>query len=189
MEWKTLDNGVIMGYHSNKLVHTCNYCGTVFYPKRRFVQKYCTESCRVLACRKRINGLMGTMGGNYQVRDKTTNTALANIITENIPVLVKNTFENIDYRLKIIEGKTDIIQTRQLWHMVISVLSPMLAPEILKILKNIFTEGDKEPQNYQEFESIFNKKTKDIPLNDDMKNVIKQAVNAYFNTKNNPFNV
>lgn len=188
MEWKTLDNGVIMGYHANKLVHTCNYCGTVFFPKRRFVQKYCTESCRVLACRRRINGLMGTMGGNYVIRDKTTNTELANIIREGIPVMVKNSFESIDTRLRVIEGKADVIQSRQVWHMMISVLSPILAPQIISVLKSVFTEN-KEPKSFEEFDKIFKEKSKDIPIPDDMKTTINQAVKTYFSAKNNPFSV
>jgi hypothetical protein len=43
---------------------TCAYCGDAFIPKRRFVQKYCCNSCRVLDFRKKkkddelIHGLM-----------------------------------------------------------------------------------------------------------------------------------
>lgn len=39
----------------------CAYCDGLFTPKRRWIQKYCCESCRTLACRERKNGVSGTL--------------------------------------------------------------------------------------------------------------------------------
>lgn len=39
----------------------CLYCRLLFQPQRRWIKKYCCESCRTLACRKRKNGVSGTM--------------------------------------------------------------------------------------------------------------------------------
>lgn len=39
----------------------CAYCDGLFTPKRRWIQKYCCESCRTLACRERKNGISGTL--------------------------------------------------------------------------------------------------------------------------------
>lgn len=39
----------------------CAYCNAEFQPKRRWIQKYCCESCRTLACRERNNGVGGTL--------------------------------------------------------------------------------------------------------------------------------
>lgn len=33
--------------------YICNYCKNWYIPKKRLVQKYCTPSCRVRACRER----------------------------------------------------------------------------------------------------------------------------------------
>jgi predicted nucleic acid-binding Zn ribbon protein len=35
------------------MIILCEYCGESFKPTRRFVQKYCCDSCRVLDYRKR----------------------------------------------------------------------------------------------------------------------------------------
>lgn len=42
----------------------CLYCNELFLPKRRWMQKYCSESCRTLACRKRNNGVSATLKDN-----------------------------------------------------------------------------------------------------------------------------
>jgi len=38
----------------------CHYCDALFQPKRRWIQKFCCESCRTMACRQRNNGIGGT---------------------------------------------------------------------------------------------------------------------------------
>ncbi len=38
-------------------MYQCHYCMASFTPTKRFVQKYCGESCRVLACRQRKTGI------------------------------------------------------------------------------------------------------------------------------------
>lgn len=46
----------------------CLYCKKEFQPKRRWIQIYCCESCRTLACRERKNGL----GGTRQTKSRST---------------------------------------------------------------------------------------------------------------------
>ena len=37
----------------DRYTYECNYCGVKYTPRRRFVQKYCSNSCRVNAYTKR----------------------------------------------------------------------------------------------------------------------------------------
>lgn len=90
----------------------CNFCGTKYTPKRRFVQKYCSESCRVMACRERKNGyLINELNGI----DKPQNTK--NMVT-NAQVLIQLNSLKTDIKadLKTINSKTN-------WLLLIDVIS------------------------------------------------------------------
>jgi hypothetical protein len=47
---RTLKNGTKTIKNSNgTLMYECQYCSDWFFPKRRFIQKYCCNSCRNMA--------------------------------------------------------------------------------------------------------------------------------------------
>jgi hypothetical protein len=56
----------------NKQLSICSYepCNSYFLPKKRFAQKYCCESCRVMAYRDRKLGGKVNLAGVYK---KATN--------------------------------------------------------------------------------------------------------------------
>lgn len=90
----------------------CNFCGTAYTPKRRFVQKYCCESCRVMACRERKNGyLVNELSGI----DKPQDTK--NMVT-NAQVLIQLNSLKTDLKadLKTINSKTN-------WMLLIEIIS------------------------------------------------------------------
>lgn len=51
----------------------CHYCDALFQPKRRWIQKFCCESCRTMACRQRNNGIGGTR------KTKRRNTSITDL--------------------------------------------------------------------------------------------------------------
>ena len=85
----------------------CNFCGTKYTPKRRFVQKYCSESCRVMACRERKNGYL-VLNGIKDTKNMITN---ARVLTE-----LNNLKTDIKADLKTINSKTN-------WLLLIDVIS------------------------------------------------------------------
>ncbi len=124
-----------------RLAYSCQYCGTWFIPGRRFVHKYCGESCRVMACRQRVNTVAGSMGGNIYNRDPTTNTQLASGLHE-----VRKDFKDLQQQLrdliavntlessKAVESaikdlKRDVkgVNDNQKINMLISAISPILS--------------------------------------------------------------
>lgn len=93
IEIKIDDNGTKYYQDPNtlKLIFQCQYCGSWFETKRRFNQKFCSNSCKTMASRKRNEyGLTG-----YKNRDKTSNTTLLKSI------------EELNKRLDIIEKTND----------------------------------------------------------------------------------
>jgi hypothetical protein len=56
----------------------CQYCKIDFHPTRRFVQKYCSESCRVLSCRERKFGALS--GINKPTKVRTTNVSMVELM-------------------------------------------------------------------------------------------------------------
>lgn len=78
----------------DKYTYTCNYCGGSYIPKRRYKQKYCSNSCRVNAfTRKRAlkqnlpEALKGTISPNNDkmsvsgIGNAAVGTLATNIIT------------------------------------------------------------------------------------------------------------
>ena len=79
-----------------KVFFQCQYCNTLFESRRRFNQKFCSNSCRTMASRQR-NGL-GIV--SYKDRDKTTNTGLLNAI--------ETLEKNVNDRLSKLEHKNQV---------------------------------------------------------------------------------
>lgn len=92
-----------------QLGYNCRYCGVSFAPKKRFVQKYCSESCRVMACRERKNGLLG-LGDTIVNKGKSrvTNKAILDQLQE-IKTDVKKDLKTIN--------------TKANWMLIIEVVS------------------------------------------------------------------
>lgn len=68
----------------------CHYCDALFQPKRRWIQKFCCESCRTMACRQRNNGI----GGTRETKRRSTsitdlNNALVSYQNQSLEQLLK----------------------------------------------------------------------------------------------------
>lgn len=90
-----------------KETYYCLFCKTPFNPARRFVQKYCSESCRVMSCNARKHGLRGTYESDKQLT-KITNKALFERINATSDYASKHDEFN-DLRYKNVMSKLDNI--------------------------------------------------------------------------------
>jgi gas vesicle protein len=72
----------------------CEYCATLFTPKRRWVQRYCNESCRSLACRERKNGMGGTLADKKR---SVSVTDLYHKLQEDIQMLQSSQNNQYEY--------------------------------------------------------------------------------------------
>lgn len=52
--------------HTHSTYYTCEFCKQSYIPRKRRVQKYCSESCRVLACRARHPDRYGAKEGEHK---------------------------------------------------------------------------------------------------------------------------
>lgn len=152
--YNVLKNGVKTITTANHTVmHQCLYCNSWYEPKRRFMQKYCRESCRVLACRNRKNTLFGVEGGKQSDRNATTNTELYNSILE----LTRN-LKAMEHTVGLIEGKNEIATVKSAlmlqeeirkvkglvqWNLFLSAAMPLLSPPIIQKIKEVFGSNDK----------------------------------------------
>lgn len=74
--------------YGNQKLEICAYenCNSYFLPTKRFAQKYCCESCRVMAYRLRKYGDKTSLAGKY---DRATNKDLSDQIKS-----LKKDFDN-----------------------------------------------------------------------------------------------
>ena len=144
-----LPNGTAKFVNNNgTTMYQCHFCETWFAPRRRFMQKYCSESCRVMACRNRKKGLYGVSGGNINDRNKTTNTALYNEVNELRSELNKfrdKSKEN-DFEARLQLKK---IKTNQDWHIFLTCTIPLIAPKLSKAIGNLFNNN--KADNLEDF--------------------------------------
>jgi len=119
---------------SLKKMYQCHYCREYFTPKRRFVQKYCSESCRVMAFRER-NEARNSSGTdlhenrgqkNENLGRKTENTHAKNKNQINLDEIL----EYLKKRDKEIDRKLSSISNNQQLLMVINSLLPFIADPI-----------------------------------------------------------
>lgn len=173
---KQLENGTRWFVHNNgNTMHECQYCGTWFVPKRRFMQKFCCESCRVMACRERKKGLYGVSGGTVTSRNKTTNTQLFNQMEELREELNKvkqqskdNSFES-QLTLKKIKRNQD-------WHIFLTCTMPLIAPTLSKAISNLFS--NKSADNLEDFTRKVDPLLKNAP--EELKGQIIDVATNYF---------
>ena len=184
---KTLKNGTRWFVHNNgSTMHECQYCGTWFVPKRRFMQKYCSESCRVMACRDRKSGLYGTMGGNVYTRNKTTNTQLFNELDELRKELSSIKHEQEKAFIKN-EIQVDKLSNKISWNLFLSGVMPLVAPSISKAMSNLFSNKS-NPETYTDFVKQAGPILDTAP--DGLKDKVLNVVKNYFTNeeqKSNPF--
>ena len=95
---------------NDDIMHQCQYCETWFLPTRRFVQKYCSESCRVSACKKRKVGMFGVAGGKVYDRSNVTNQTMVNTFQAQISELRSSYREHtarLEDKIRELEEKVD----------------------------------------------------------------------------------
>lgn len=199
---KQLNNGInTFTNDANKTMHQCMYCETWFYPKRRFMQKYCSESCRVLACRHRKQDLFGMRGGQISDREKTTNSHLYEEVKElkrsilemnkttNFNVQsasTKQTEMTLDMQLRLLEIQSEQKKAMSLqkWQMFLNVVMPLVSPSVIEMVKNIFS-SDKPIESLEEFNKHLDPILKDMPS--DLRDSLMNSAKMYYNALNIPF--
>lgn len=145
-----------MSRQDGSLLYECQYCEVWFEPKAKFKQKYCSESCRVMACRERKNGMAGT----YALKRNSTSNAdmlrqLKQIRSETADLLLKTTdraFDSlldrqhdIDLRMaeEIRKMRSDL-NKRMDWLMLIAAIAPVVSPAVVSWFKEV-AMGEKPP--------------------------------------------
>lgn len=174
---------------NGETMHECQYCGTWFMPKRRFVQKFCSESCRVMACKKRKVGLYGTVGGNLNDRNNVTNQSLVNKIEDlrseiNEHLAVSNEHFAVNKEIGLSNNsKLDKIKKYAEFQMLISIILPFIAEPIKKKLTSLFEKTDEPVEDLEGFENILEPLSNDIPK--ETRDKILNAVQAFYKAKQN----
>ena len=191
-EVKYLPNGTATFQNTNgETLYQCRYCESWFMPKRRFMQKYCTESCRVMACRNRKKGLYGVMSGNSSSRNKTTNTELYNIVDDlraEIKDIKEKNYQDSkvsDVKLDLIKKTQEKIRSNQQWHIFISCTMPVIAPKLAEGIASLFKT--KDPKNMEQFRKEVDPILESAPK--ELKNQILSVTKVFFeNQKKNNAN-
>ena len=168
--------------------YQCAYCRTHFLPKKRFVQKYCSESCRVMACRARKNGQLEDVTPN--LRGMHTPQQHTTPPTQHKPhpkaqhtIGMEELIQHLEKRDKELQKKIDKIQTQQHYHMLISALAPILGEPIRQGLTKLF-QGKQTPLNLEQFLLQIEKESKNLPPDIKLK-VIHAAKEYWENTTQN----
>ena len=68
----------------NKKHYTCNYCFEEYKPKRRRVQKYCSNTCRSKACHARKQSKKTTTKKPQKVLEKSTKAIIDEVSISGI---------------------------------------------------------------------------------------------------------
>jgi len=179
-----LPNGTAVARNSNgDTMHQCQYCETWFLPKRRFIQKFCSESCRVMACRERKKDMFGLKGGTLrEKRNSTTNSELYNQLID-VKERLRNAEDNINERTAV---RTDAIRDQlkqvkkyQSWHIFATVTMPIIAPKINKFISGL---GKKEnthpPKDLEDFRERFKPAMEKMPA--EVQQQLLKAAEMYF---------
>ena len=160
--------------------YQCEYCRAHFLPRKRFVQKYCSESCRVIRARK--NGqhedFTPNLRGNRAAQQHATpNTRHEPHPKPKNPTGIDELIKHLEKRDKDLQRKIDKIQTQQHYHMLISALAPIFGEPIRQGLTNIF-QGNQTPKNLEQFLILMEKETKN--LSPDLKLKVMDAAKEHW---------
>ena len=145
---------------NDDIMHQCQYCETWFLPNRRFIQKYCCESCRVSACKKRKGGMFGVVGGQLYDRSNVTNKTLVSQI-QNQHKQVDELKEQIQALRELVRDTNYItaeklknIKEKGNWNLILSTIMPFLAPFIQKRISEAQNNENKGAEDIlKEFDS------------------------------------
>lgn len=139
------------------LLYQCQYCQTWFEPKIRFRQKYCSQSCRVMASRERTEGLGGTLP---KKRDATSNRDLLKQLTaiqaeskQNVDRAVQGFADHMHRKdlttakqLSNMEQQIRNVSDKLTWVMLIASVAPVMSPAIADWFRKVAT-GEKPKQD------------------------------------------
>lgn len=193
---------------NDDVMHECQYCGTYFIPRRRFVQKFCSESCRVMACKKRKTGMFGTSGGTVYNRNNVTNQTLVANINElsmavrslsddlertkrelnnqsddNTEKIVTKLDKQTDRQIKIAETINKAHENSK-WTMVIASILPFLAPWMRDKVKQAKEDNEKSPADVLDevmklTDPIKDEMPEDIKAKFEQIELLKETINNY----------
>lgn len=138
------------------LLYQCQYCDTWFTPRSKFKQKFCSESCRVMACRERKHGLAGA----YSLKRESTSNAdllrqLKQIKADSREILKRDANEAFEGVLSR-QHKTDLLMVQEIrelrseirksmdWLMLIAAIAPVVSPAVVSWFKEVAL-GEKPP--------------------------------------------
>jgi|GEM_PF-6209996 len=98
-------------------MYQCQHCRSYFTPRKRFVQKYCSESCRVMASRQRksgINNFQGINSGtkNSSNKNKAKDSKQNELKEELLEDLLPQLKDVISKRDKVFEKKLNEINKK-----------------------------------------------------------------------------
>lgn len=161
------DPTVEVAYDENgKLIYRCLYCGEWYPPTKRWVQKYCTPSCTVKACRERKDGFYGVTGGTLlNKRNATTNKDLQNALIafiqkyehqqemDKIHRAHDNEMRQLEFKELRHQMEIDMqkIISKQNWHMFLTVIIPFIAPLLSSWAAGLFNKAETAPLDVNSF--------------------------------------
>ena len=161
--------------------YECQFCLAWFKPKKRFVQKFCSESCRVLSCRENNSQNVNSKHDKSTVhnRKKVTNKDLSNQILE-----AKEVVDELKHLMKRQENKISSIKNNQNIHMLISGLMPLVAEPLKKGFTNMLNriKGNPNLNTYEKFQAQTNHWVKDLP--EDLQTLVNVTAMSFYQKPN-----
>ncbi len=103
-----------IGFSSQKKadeLYQCRYCEAFFVPTKRFVQKYCRESCRVMDYKRRKTGIDNIQGAKSTKKESFSKKDANNKEQENIK---KEVLQDIIPELKAVVSERDKVFEKKL---------------------------------------------------------------------------
>ena len=174
----------------------CEYCDTMYTPKRRFVQKYCSKSCRVMAYnnpqykvsnqrqQETINNkeeeLQSAM--KKQIEIVKQQEFIRKVILEagerNYKEIKEELTKKINHLQKGLFSKIKKIENRQMYHMAISLILPFIAEPLRQRLAYNANLSN-PPKTYEEFISNIEPYLKTVTP--EVREQIINGAKAYYN--------
>ena len=170
---------------TNLEMYQCQYCRGYFTPTKRFVQKYCSESCRVMACRERKKGkgnpstqkTQDISGLHAAAQPKNNSSQTSTSENSGVMAEIKRYMDERDKKLlKEIRS----IQSNQEIHMLISGLVPFVAEPIRQKLVSM-RKNKTTPTNLNELMQMLEPIAGDLPP--ELKIQLSQAALSFYKEK------
>ena len=164
--------------------YECNHCGVFFVPRKRFVQKYCSESCRVMACRDRkdkepVRNHHHLNGNPSSVQNRPEKQSKSQIQNAAIKEILAELKDFLDERDKKLIKKLSVIHSNQRYHMLISSIAPLVAEPLRQKFLGMI-KGGNQPRNQSELLKGLEPITKDLPP--ELQNLLTQTAVSYLET-------